>query len=70
MTGKTLTRREIVAVVDGVEVALASIVHRWTDGVAPEIRDEVNVNARLPLLHILIAMGVRGASSYGERIVP
>jgi hypothetical protein len=67
---KRPTKPEMVSIVDAVEVALASIVHRWDDGVAPELRDEVNTKARLPLLAILIAMEVRGVSrAYGARII-
>lgn len=62
-------KHEIVTVVDTVEAALADIVHRWDDGVTPEIRDEVNTLARIPLLNILIAMGLRGSSEYGSRII-
>ncbi|WP_428485982.1 hypothetical protein [Rhodopila sp.] len=52
-------RSEILDVMDRVETALLSIVRRWQDSVAPELRDEINVAAREPLLQMLLRAGRR-----------
>ncbi|WP_428484915.1 hypothetical protein [Rhodopila sp.] len=52
-------RSDILDKTDEVEAALLSIVRRWQDGVAPELRDEINVKAREPLLRMLIRAGRR-----------
>lgn len=53
------SKPHILSVVDEVETALTSMVHRWQDGIPPEVRDEINVLAREPLLKLLILTGIR-----------
>ena len=52
--GQRPTRDQILDLMETVEVILTAIVHRWHDGVPPEIRDEVNTLPRAPLLQMLI----------------
>ncbi|WP_428484916.1 hypothetical protein [Rhodopila sp.] len=59
-------RSEILDRMDEVEAALLSIVRRWQDGVAPELRDEINVKAREPLLRMLIRAGRRPHAARGR----
>jgi len=56
------TKPEILSTIDSVETALTSMVHRWQDGIPAEVRDEINTQAREPLLTILIRAGVRPKS--------
>jgi hypothetical protein len=49
-----LTLRETLDILDLVVTNLASIMSRWQDGVAPELRAEIMLHAHDPLLRLLL----------------
>ena len=52
--GPIPSKAELLDLMESAEAVLSDIVHRWHDGVPPELRDELNTLARTPLLQILI----------------
>lgn len=49
-----LTLREVLDVLELVEVNLSSMMRRWQDGIPPEVRDEISTEAYHPILQLLI----------------
>jgi hypothetical protein len=61
------TKREILDGLEGVEIALSSMMRRWQGGVPAEIRAEIMTEAYEPGLHILLRAERRGHKRPGWR---
>jgi hypothetical protein len=59
------TRRHILDVLEGVEVALSAVMRRWDGGIPAEVRVEIMMDAYEPVLCLLLRAGRRGLIQRG-----
>lgn len=56
---RKLSLRQVLDRLERVEVSLSSVIRRWNNGVAPEVRAEIATEAYAEVLDILIRNGRR-----------
>ena len=60
-------KKEMLAALDAVEIALSSMMRRWQDGIPPKVRDEIAQIYR-PVLLLLIRAKRRGQFKQPQRL--